>query len=162
MPLPVCPYNPNRESYSASIPSGVVSTVTDGGFSRSRCDFVGNPYVLTVQWVCDAFKFEALQEFYVGDTLYGVNPFQINLRLDYSETETYTAQFVPGTWNADSVSGPVTILHAQLEVTPNPTDTDRDQMILDTYEYYTDELPDVLAALEKLVNINLPGAIPET
>lgn len=159
MSLPVLLLKPSRESYAADAGNNVVSIELSGGPSRMRLDMVGAPYRVNVQWVCDGFRYDYLQAFYRSSIAYGSLPFSLDLRLDYTETLTYTARVVPGTWKLGSLNGELSLVSAQLEVLPNP-DSDQDVVIIEMFTTLGPMAPYTLDQLEELVNEDLPAALP--
>jgi hypothetical protein len=125
MPLMTLGIPPDANGYKAVPGNAVVSVDLDGGDPRVRGDKVGIVSTVDVQWTVGTDDFDYLMAFFrTGAGANGVPgclPFFVDLvGIDSSQSQTYTAKFVPGTFGLKSQSGLTYIVGAQLWVFPNP------------------------------------------
>lgn len=130
MTLPVLSMPPDQSNYQLTDGHTTVSTQLDGGAGRYRADVLGASYRLVCQWTCDKRNFNYIKAFYRTSTVFGSLPFQIALMIDGGDLDTYTAYFLPDTFNLISQSGNTWIVGATLEVLFDPTFSSGDAAII--------------------------------
>jgi hypothetical protein len=127
-----CLVPPERSGYAATPDSkalGVVNSQLEGGLGRYRADQLGSTALVTVQWSVGKRDYDYLQAMNRQYPMKGL-PIDIDLILDHSTPDTYTAYVVPGTWNLNSQIGETYIIQASLEVLPLPDDPIGDAELL--------------------------------
>lgn len=130
MPLPILLLPPDQNSYAFTHGASSVATQLDGGASRFRADQLGAAILLPVQWTVGLFNYNYLMAFFRTAITYGSDPFTISLILDSGSLQTYTAHFMPGTFNLVSQKGTTYIVGATLEVLPNTAYASGDAAII--------------------------------
>lgn len=151
--------SPTAAGFAATPGTEVVMQSLDGGAGRYRLDVLGATYRVNVKWVLRAFAYDYLRAFIRFSINSGADAFEIDLSLDYAETQTYVAHLIPGTLKLDSRSGEIFTVSAQLEVEQSAVDSDRDQTIVALYETAALGGPNIVAGLEILVNEELPEGL---
>ena len=130
MPLPVLLLPPDQSSYAVQDGHQTVSTELDGGAGRYRADMQNASFKLNVQWTCDLTNFNYLKAFYRTAVAFGSLPFNIDLMVDSGGMQTYTAYFIPDTFQLQQQQGFTWVVVAQLEVLFNPAYMSGDAAII--------------------------------
>lgn len=160
MALTKCVLCPAQAGYSATDGEEVISTILDGGASRTRRDIIGATSKITATWVCNPRKFRYMRAFYRAITLSGALPFTIDLILDSSSITEHEAKFIPGSMRTSSKDGEVFVVEAELEVTPLAVGEYEADYVYMFNEFGEDfEHSHTLSALDDIVNIDLPGEL---
>jgi hypothetical protein len=137
MTLPKLSLAPSQESYTFTMPTGVLEANLDGGPPRTRLDVVGQYIPVTCQWDADSNVLQYLQQAYRYCEANGGAHFLIDLVVDQGTLTEREAMFMPGTAKLQSVQGNAYIWGAVLLVAPLtgldvtwPPDTDYQSAIL--------------------------------
>lgn len=86
------PVLPEQNSYSVTIPGGVVRSDLDGGLPKSQLQFFNKPYLASVTYVgLDGFKIAYLENFFER---HRGQKFIANLLISSGEVEPFVVQFV--------------------------------------------------------------------
>lgn len=103
------------------------TTVNYGMAGLHRRTLLNNEGLISVQWATDAAGYTELAKIYRSSIALGNLPFTCDLLLDKTETETYTCNFVVGSFSLQSVQGlcynvtaQLQILHDNYDVVNNP------------------------------------------
>lgn len=155
MPLPKFKYLPEQTSYVYTNASNILSVKLDGGFSKSRVDFVGAPAIIDCEWIFDLAEYQYFRAFFNLSINKGTTPFNIDLILDQPFHQEFIAKFVADSISTTDIFGLSLRVIAQLEVLP-VDNTFIDEIVLS----YEGNAGAALDELEKLVNIDwfLPDA----
>jgi len=153
---------PNQASYSVKDGNETLSVKLDGGQSRYRRDILEASSIVDVAWSVNGAEFQYLRAFYKTTSRRGSLPFLIDLYLDLPTLTEHEAYFVKDTVKFPSQRGLEFTVSAQLEVKPLEADDDYNQAIVDLYNEYGsyEAAQEVLAQLEQLTNVDLPGSMP--
>lgn len=152
---------PSKPGYSVGDSADAVLRAKVGaGPSRQRLDFPRAPHQVTVSFSLDSAQYDYWRAFWSTGIEYGSLPFLIDLIIDAEDLAEYEAKFVPGSVSLSDVSGLRYQVDAILEVKPNVRDREYDETLVMLYDIYGEDVPIILNMLEKLVNVDLPNAIP--
>lgn len=127
--------------YSAAGTPGALSATLDGPAGRYRADQEGAVQLLTLNWLLDAEEYRYMRAFYRTGTVFGSEPFLVDLLIHHGTVDEHTAKFIPGTMELVSISGEAFAVRAAAEAHPSAT-------------IITSELLDALAYL---VNVVMPA-----
>jgi hypothetical protein len=120
----------DARNYTGVFGSPVISTQLDGGAPRIRQDKLGSVHIIDVAWFVGPDDYKYLMAFYRTGTSQGALPFTIDLVIDDSVPQEYTATFVPQSFKLESVEGLTFTVRAQLAVLPTTADAAADQLII--------------------------------
>ena len=162
MPLKKFQIPPEQASYAVDDGESVIRTVLDGGKGKYRTDILNATSTVDVTWVFSAIEYEYFRAFFKGTAAaQGATPFLIDLILDEAQALTeHTAYFIPNKTKLTKVRGMSYTVKAQLEVEPKEYTEGYFDFIVYMYETYGENqqgMADMLAQLEQLVNVDLPG-----
>lgn len=129
MPLPTLALLPDSQGYNVDEGDPNVAVQLDGGAARVRADKVGAVHTVTLQWTVGTANYEYLKAFFRTSTNNAALPFLMQLIIDHSTPDTYTCQFIPGTFKLKSQIGLTYVVGAQLWVVPS-LDTTGDAAVL--------------------------------
>lgn len=127
---------PEGTSYSVQPGVETLATKLDGGASRFRRDILDAASTVDCNWILDPQEYNYLAAFYRTGAGRGALPFHVELIIDTSLPQTYSAHFIPGTFQLTQQRGHAYFVAAQLEVVPLRV-LDRsatDDAIMDAYE----------------------------
>jgi hypothetical protein len=143
---------PEQTGYTVASPYAITRMNTEGGGSRYRVGKKNQPSTVTVQWITDDIGYNYLKAFYEAwqSQRPRINPFLLDLIIDYSGLDEYQCWFVGGL-QLTAVSGMAYYVSATLEATARKRDSGMDEVILLGVLNYTN-------ILESLVNKALPDA----
>jgi hypothetical protein len=120
----------DARNYAGTFGSPVIAVQLDGGAPRLRQDKLGIVHIIDVAWYVGPDDYKYLMAFYRTGTSQGALPFTIDLVIDDSVPEEYTATFVPQTFRLESIEGITFTVRAQLAVVPIAADADADNLII--------------------------------
>jgi len=158
MPDPVLSLPILAQGHTVSYGTGVVRTEMPGG-DYMRKDFEGAAHTVSVSWFCTPAQQTTISTFR-ADVFEAGLPFTISLIVDDDDAADYTARCVPGSFRFAEKVGDWAVYSATLEVDARASTLADDAVIILLYGEYGDQMDDVLALLETLVNVDLPAAIP--
>jgi len=148
---------PDRDGYSFTDGTQILSVKLDGGASKYRQDILDAASNFNVSWTCDPDEYNYLRAFYKKVVNYGALPFLIDLYYDNPfELTEHTAHIVPGTFGLKSQSGLKFIVSATIEV----DQIDMDQNNIDSamlYGLFGNEYQTYNDLFDNLMNVQLPA-----
>lgn len=151
---------PDQDGYSVTDGNETVSTILDGGLSRTRRDILGASSLVTTVWTLGREDYRYIRAFYRGVTGKGAEPFLIDLLLDFPTLTEHKAKFVVGSMALTQQDGLKFEVTAQLEVEPLPADDDFDRAYAMIYGVYGFEEWDlVYNQFNHLVNEVMPASL---
>lgn len=125
---------PTIAGYSVKPGQEVVSTELDGGRPRLRKDILNASQRVTCSWTLTAEQYDYAMAFYEGVLNGGALPFTIDLIINNAAKATYTANFVPNTFQLSSKTGAnVLVVTAELDVEPIPRNVSADEALVAAY-----------------------------
>lgn len=149
---------PNSEDYSQEEGAEVLRVELDGGAGRYRRDKVGASRRVNVSWTMNPVQYQYWRAFWHSATKRGALPFYCDLvGEDGAGPVQYICNFVPGSVTMPSQVGLTYTQAATLEVRPNAVDEELNSSIVAIYAAGAD--PNILPALEHLVNVAAPEAL---
>lgn len=156
MTLPIFALTPNQSSYSIEGPTDTIQVKLDGGKSRFRRNVLDGTSNVTCSWTLEQVAYDYLWAFYRTAIGRGSLPFKINLILENSELQLYTATFLPNSLQLTGMEGLNYMVSGTLEVTPLDADPDSDQIIIDSFEALGTGITDDFNGYDKIANVYLP------
>jgi hypothetical protein len=151
---------PDQQSYSAEDGVEVVSIGVEGGFARRRRDVIGSTTRIPVQWTVNADEYDYLQAFYYTGTNTGADAFNIDLMIDNSTLDEYSANFVVDTFETSSTRGDQYTVSAELEVRRIARDANFDNSLIAVINAAGVNARNLMNTLEKVANEDLPMFLP--
>jgi len=157
MPLPKLNLTPAQDGYSVTDPDdAVLRAKVSAGPSRTRLDMLGATSTVAVAFHLTDAEYQYWRAFFRGVIGYGSQPFLMDLLMDQPDVTEHEVKIVPGSTRLTGQRGLLYVVVATLEVKPNTEDADMDAAIAMLYAEYGEDAPNILADLEKLVNVDLP------
>ena len=111
---------PDSASYSFTERAETVGAVLQGGLGKYRQTVKNPSVVVQVQWTYDAGGYGYFKAFYATYTKSGSLPFEIDLAIDGTALEEYTAYFLDDSISTSAVSGTDYVVRASLELKSKP------------------------------------------
>lgn len=155
--LPLFPFIGISQSYGVDPAEMFQREELDGGFSRKRLHIVGGASVVTVRFLLQGFEVQVFREFYRYRLAEGALPFRASLILDGPELEVYDATFTKPWRLVDLPGHALHMIATEMEVIPDPVVSDTAVAVLDWYDELGAQAPQLLAALDDLVNVFGPS-----
>lgn len=125
---------PTIAGYSVKPGSEVVATLLDGGRPRLRKDILNASQRVTCSWILNREQYNYAMAFFEGVTVGGALPFTIDLIINTAAKATYTANFVPNSFQLNSKAGDnVYLVSAELDVNPIARDATADAALVAAY-----------------------------
>ena len=121
MATPLLSYQPVRDGYSLTPGYNCIDIKLDGGPSRKRQDFIGEPHLLNVQWIIVKNHYSNFMAFFRERIQNGTMPFRATILGDSEVLIPNVCQCADGLPKLTQQSGDAFWLSTTLEVTPNPT-----------------------------------------
>jgi hypothetical protein len=110
---------PTIAGYSVKPGPEVVATILDGGRPRLRKDILNASQRVNCSWILNREQYNYVMAFFGGVTVAGALPFTIDLVINTAAKATYTASFVPNSFQLNSKAGDnVYLVSAELDVEP--------------------------------------------
>lgn len=157
MPLPKLNLTPAQDGYAvADADDQVLRAKVSAGPSRTRLDMLGAPSDVAVTFHLTDAEYQYWRAFFRSTIGYGSLPFLMDLLLDQPDLTEHEVKIVPGSTRLSGQRGLLYVVQARLEVKPSMEDADLDEAIAMLFAEYGDDAPNILALLEKLVNVDLP------
>lgn len=111
---------PDSASYSFTERAETIGAVLQGGLGKYRQTVKNPSVVVQVQWTYDAGGYDYFKAFYASIVTSGSLPFEIDLAIDGTALEEYTAYFIDDTVSTSAVSGTDYVVRANLELKSKP------------------------------------------
>ncbi len=111
---------PDSASYSFTERAETVGAVLQGGLGKYRQTVKNPSVVVQVQWTYDAGGYDYFKAFYATYAKSGSLPFEIDLAIDGTALEEYTAYFLDDSISTSAVSGTDYVVRASLELKSKP------------------------------------------
>lgn len=146
---------PHQSGYGLGMP-GAIATQIAVPQSFSRKDIERNTVPVTVSWALTDYGYQYIRSFFRGVLAKGNKPFQVELIVQNSQLDIYTAFFQQGSFRLASLVGCTFIVQATLDVVPNYTDPAYDTSLLAVYQAFEDDAAKALNLFSVIVNVNWP------
>lgn len=111
---------PDSASYSFTERAETIGAVLQGGLGKYRQTVKNPSVVVQVQWTFDSSNYNYFKAFYASIVTSGSLPFEIDLAIDGTALEEYTAYFIDDTVSTSAVSGTDYVVRANLELKSKP------------------------------------------
>lgn len=154
MSLPIFQLIPDSNGYNVDGGSEVESVQLKGGAGRYRRDQLGASDMVSVQFTCDALRYQYARAFYRKTVQMGSLPFQARMIFDSPDLQDYNCYFADKTgFKLIKQQGMSYIIGATFEATPvTAADPVVDDSVVMLYGIYGDTLLDMFGSLDNLVN----------
>lgn len=153
-PANICPTI--VQGYAFGTPNNVLSIETMGGAPLQVLDYRTGPVEIGVTVIGGRLIRDVMSDFIYGKINAGADKFYMNLDSGFG-IEEHIVQMVPQSVKFDGGSGPVWSISftARAETTP-AQEAPYGGNLVDLYAVYGDNIDELLAALDLLVNTELP------
>jgi hypothetical protein len=111
---------PSSASYSFNERPETVGAIMQGGLGAYRQTIKNPAAVVSVEWTLDVGGYNYFKAFYATYTKSGSLPFEIDLAIDGTALEQYTAYFLDDSISTNAVSGTDYAVSASLELKAKP------------------------------------------
>jgi len=159
MTLPKLLLSPLVQGYGYQPQNEVISISLDGGSPRKRREKIGAYGSVSCTFVLSSVQYRYLMSFYRTKTKNGSLPFLMDIKTDDAELQEHECYFKEDTLKLTSTRADLFFVSVQLEAKPLIRDETEDNLMVDLYTEYGDNLDDFLNLLGELVNVTLPGAL---